>query len=300
MGNCRRCFLALILPVFSILCGCSGLFFHPTQDEVLTPSRFGILHDDIYLTTPDDFRLHGWHLHAQGDKKGSVVFFHGNAENITTHIASIYWLPAQGFEVFIFDYRGYGRSQGTPSVEGLILDAMTVLDYVAESKSTDIVVFGQSLGCAITLNAVAKFQHKERIKAVVVDSCFSGFREIAREKIADVWLTWPFQWPLSLAFTADYSPVDALHSLASIPILIIHGNQDRVIPIHHGKRLFNAAGFPKEFWEIERGKHIDSMMREGVRSQFLTFLDDAFLAKIPSQRAQERQLDFPSIFESKK
>lgn len=300
MGNYRKYFLALILLNFLILSGCNSLFFHPMQKEVLTPSRFGIQHEEIYLTTPDGLQLHGWHLLAQGKTKGSVVFFHGNAENITTHIASIYWLPAQGFEVYIFDYRGYGRSQGLPSVEGVILDAVTVLDYVANSKSTDFVVFGQSLGCAVTLNAVAEFQHKERIKAVAVDSCFSGFREIAREKIADVWLTWPFQFPLSLAFTSDHSPVDAIQSLSPIPLLIIHGNQDHIIPMQHGKSLFDAAESPKQFWEIEHGKHIDSMMREGVRARFTAFLSDAFLTRIPEQMAQASKLDYPTIFESKK
>jgi alpha-beta hydrolase superfamily lysophospholipase len=270
------------------------------QREVLTPSQFGISHDELYITTPDGIRLHGWHLRAQGESKGSVIFFHGNAENITTHIASIYWLPEQGIDVYIFDYRGYGRSEGVPSVDGVILDAVAVMDYVATTQKKEFVVFGQSLGCAVAINAVSQFQLKEQVKAVAVDSCFSGFREIAREKLSDVWLTWPLQYPLSLAFTSDHSPIGALEKLPSIPLLVIHGNQDHIIPEHHGVSLYNSATTPKQYWEIEQGRHIDSMTREGVRKKFTEFLTRAIDERISPSTEMTLKLVFPTIFEEDK
>ena len=87
---------------------------------VLTPARIGLAYQDVYLPTPDGVRLHGWYLPAQGEARGTLLFLHGNAENISTHIASVYWLPAQHYNVLLIDYRGYGESTGTPTLPGLV------------------------------------------------------------------------------------------------------------------------------------------------------------------------------------
>ncbi len=266
----------LLVSAYLLLSGCNSLYFYPMKDEVLTPAKFGMQYKDLYVRTVDNVDIHGWHIPAVGFSKGSVIFFHGNAQNITTHIASVYWLPKQGFDVYIFDYRGYGRSQGFPSVEGVMTDAATVLKYViTDLGKKNVVVFGQSLGGVIALNAVSRFDKKQSIKALVVDSSFSGFREIAREKLSDIWLTWIFQYPLSYAFTASYDPKLAAAKIAPVPLLVIHGNADNIIPMHHGKKLFEAAYSPKLFWKIESGKHISSMGNQGIREKFLRFLDAA-------------------------
>jgi len=273
--------LALIL-----LTGCSNLFFYPMKKEVFKPQQFGLTHDDIFLSTNDNTVLHGWHLPATSPSKSSIIFFHGNAENITTHIASVYWLPENGYEVFLFDYRGYGRSQGTPQIDTVIEDARLMIDYVSNhstSTNQNFVIFGQSLGAAIAINAAAELENKN-LKALIIDSSFSGFRKIAREKLSDIWLTWPVQAPLSLAFTNKYSPKKMAPIISPVPLLVIHGSADKIIPIRHGEEIFQSAKPPKSFWKIEDGRHIDSTLQLNVRERILDFLDMATNNKLPQSQ----------------
>ncbi len=283
--------VGLFLLILFLLSGCNRLFFHPTTAEILTPDKLGLKYENIYITTPDNVKIHGWHLPATGAKKGSIIFFHGNAQNITTHIASVYWLPKYGYSVYIFDYRGYGQSQGQPSIEGLIIDANSVINYVSQSLNEgNIVIFGQSLGGAIAINAIAELESKDHIKGIVIDSSFSGFRKIAREKLSELWLTWMFQYPISLAFSASYDFGIAAEKIAPIPLLVIHGNADHIIPFHHGKAIFRAASPPKILWEIDGGKHIDSMTKKKIRDDFVKFLDAATNNLIEKKVSQVRKI----------
>lgn len=270
------------------------------KQEVFSPTQLGLQYKELLLKTSDNVQLHGWHLPAQGKSQGTIVFFHGNAENITTHIASIYWLPPQGYEVFTFDYRGYGKSNGEPTVDGVILDAVTVLEYVTNTLDRqNVVVLGQSLGCVVALNAVAQLEDRSHLKAVAVDSCFSGFREIAREKLSNLWITWPLQYPLSYAFTSSHNPLTLIEFLSPIPTLVIHGNADHIIPMHHGVRLFESALPPKYFWEIERGRHIDSLGRVAVRNKFTGFIRSSVQGTLSMSTKEIIKIDSPSIFSQK-
>jgi fermentation-respiration switch protein FrsA (DUF1100 family) len=116
----RRALVAALVSL--LLAGCTGLIFQPLSQHLLTPDRLGLAYRDIRFTAADGVSLHGWFLPATAPRQGSVLFLHGNAQNISTHIASVAWLPGAGFDVFLFDYRGYGRSAGEPSLDGVHLD----------------------------------------------------------------------------------------------------------------------------------------------------------------------------------
>ena len=115
--------------------GCSSFFFQPHKQHYRDPGKIGLAFEDVYFPTNDNLKLHGWFLPAQGEVKGTVLFLHGNAENISTHIGSVYWLPARGFNVFLPDYRGYGKSEGAPSLAGSMADIESALAYVLQHKS---------------------------------------------------------------------------------------------------------------------------------------------------------------------
>jgi hypothetical protein len=117
--------------------GCSGLIFQPMRELVLTPDEIGLDYRDVHLEAEDGVRLHGWFLPAEPPRRGSVLFLHGNAQNISTHIASVAWLPAEGFDVLLVDYRGYGLSGGSPSLAGLHLDFEAALEALLERPDTD-------------------------------------------------------------------------------------------------------------------------------------------------------------------
>ena len=149
-----------------------------------TPGKFGLAYEPVHFASEDGTGLYGWFLPARGEAAATVLFLHGNAENISTHIASVAWLPARGFNVFLFDYRGYGASGGKPTLAGAQHDteaAMQVLLLRADIDRSRIVVFGQSLGGALAAYYVAHARSRDAIRALVSDSAFQlpGYR--ARE-----------------------------------------------------------------------------------------------------------------------
>lgn len=268
-----RLLLALLCSV--VLTGCNSLFFQPQSTEYLTPDTLGLAYENVTLTGDGGHMLHAWWLPAKGKAAGTVLFLHGNAENITTHIASVYWLPAQHYNVLLLDYRGYGRSQGTPSVAGALADINTAMQHLLQRADADperIVVLGQSLGGALSIYYVAHSPYRHNIKALIVESPFASYRHIAREKLDAVWLTWPLQWPLSFTIDDTYSPLPAAAQISPIPLLLIHGDKDRIIPLHHGQELFAAARQPKEFWLVPEGGHIEAFRRKNAQDRLVKYL----------------------------
>ncbi|HUX90181.1 MAG TPA: alpha/beta fold hydrolase [Gallionellaceae bacterium] len=259
------------------LSACTNVFFQPQQIQYLTPDQIGLAYEDVYFNSSDGVRLHGWLLPAQGKAKGTILFLHGNAENITTHIASVYWLPAQHYNVFLPDYRGYGRSEGSPSLEGAQEDINSAMSHLLQRSDIDherIVMLGQSLGGALAIYNTAHSPYRSKIKALITESAFSDYRSIAREKLDSFWLSWPLQWPLSLTIDNDYSPLPVVNKISPIPLLIIHGDKDKVVPLAHGQALYAAAAQPKEMWVVEGGGHIAAFRRKEYQIKLLAYLQD--------------------------
>ncbi|MGI9507191.1 MAG: alpha/beta hydrolase, partial [Geminicoccaceae bacterium] len=205
---------------------------------------------------------------------------HGNAENISTHFAHVAWLARAGIDAFVFDYRGYGRSSGSPTLEGLHLDASAALDaLIARPETTPerIAVFGQSLGGAVALGMVAARPDKDRLAALIVEGAFSDYRAIAREKLGQFWLTWPLQWPLGFTIDGRYSPTAAAAELSPLPFLVIHGQKDKVVPPHHGDRLFEAGSEPKVIWRPADAVHIQALATIEARKRVFAYLTSAFV-----------------------
>lgn len=144
-----------------------------------------------------------------------------------------------------------------------------------ERKDIDtshVAVLGQSLGAAVAIHAVAYSQYRTRFKALIVDSGFASHRQITQEKLAGFWLTWPLQWPLALTVNDDFSPLQSVANIAPVPLLVIHGGGDRVIPIEHSRQVFAIANEPKVIWEIPNAQHIQALNRMDIRQRFVTYL----------------------------
>lgn len=275
-----RLLLAICLISLSLV-GCSNAFFLPYHGHVQTPERLGLAYEDVYFNASEGTHLHGWFLPAQGKAHGTILFLHGNAENISTHIMSVRWLPERDFNVFLLDYRGYGTSTGKPTLAGVQDDVDNALKMLIARPDVDasrIVVFGQSLGGAIAIYNVAHSPYRRHIRALVVESAFSSHRRITREKLGDFWLTWPLQWPLSWTVSDEYSPSRAVADVGPIPLLIIHGDRDPIVPPHHAQRLFDLAREPKAVWTVPGGGHIQAFQKYEYRDRFVAYLTEILSA----------------------
>jgi len=268
-----------LLLIFLLCTGCTSLFFYPSRQFADNPTARLFAPCDVWFKSLDGVVLHGWFFDAGPGARGTVLVLHGNAQNLSTHVNSVLWLVKEGFNLFIFDYRGYGKSAGSPGIKGVHLDAQAALMTLLTMPGVDnkrVVILGQSLGGAIAVYTVANFSRKERIAALVIDSAFSSYRGIARDKPAEHCITRPFQYPLTFFFNDYYSPVRWIRKVSPVPVLILHGEEDPVVPIRHGRALYEAAVQPKELWETAPPGHIQAFADEGVREKLVKYLAARF------------------------
>jgi len=183
--------LALFAALSAFLTGCvQSMFYYPDRVRYETPDALGLRYEAVQFASADGTRLTGWFLPAAGrsnpkEAKGTVVHFHGNAQNMSTHWRFVAWLPKQDFNVFVFDYRGYGESAGKPEPKGVFEDSSAALGHVRSRGDVDperLLVFGQSLGGA---NAIAVLGSGNRagVKAAAIESTFYSYSSIANEKL---------------------------------------------------------------------------------------------------------------------
>jgi uncharacterized protein len=263
-----------------VLSGCMQVFFYPLRPLILNPAQLGLHYEDVYFHSADGTRLHGWFLPAQTQRvKGTFVQFHGNAENISTHFRSLVWVVEHGYHLFTFDYRGYGRSAGEVSTEGALADTLAAIvqarRLAASAAGDPLILYGQSLGGALLLYVVGTMVDRQGIAVVVADSAFASYQALAREKLASHWLTFLLQ-PLAYLLVSDrYAPEPVLARVSPLPLLVIHGERDEIIPVQHGQRLYDRAQAPKWFWKLEGVGHIQSMSphHRQYRQALLEFLE---------------------------
>lgn len=239
------------------LSGCSGLFFFPDQTTYITPDRLNLEYSDAFINTADGEVLHGWWLPAateqqsEGDiasennAKGTVYYLHGNAQNISSHIMNVAWLPAEGYNVFALDYRGYGRSTGTPDIEGALHDVESGMRWLIQQPP---------------------------LNGVILDGTFAGFRAIARDKLGSFWLTWPLQAPLSWTIPNDYEGTDYIGHISPTPLLMIHSVRDGIIPFANGESLYQVAKQPKQFLQTDT-PHTATFALPEYQQSLIDFLD---------------------------
>lgn len=263
--------------LIAMLQGCSSLLFYPTRTMVRTPTDIGLEYRDVELHAADGTRLAAWWLEAQGPARGTVYFLHGNAENVSTHVASVFWLPAAGYQVLLLDYRGYGQSAGEPSIPAVFEDIRAGFDWLAQepgAQGRPLFLLGQSLGASLGgYLAGAEPAIRQALAGVILDAGFARYSWIARETAASNWLTWPLQWPAVWSMPAGYDLLDKVGQIAPVPLLLIHGTQDGVVPYRHVEALYASAQAPRFLLSYD-GPHIGSLQDGEIRATVLRFFAD--------------------------
>jgi fermentation-respiration switch protein FrsA (DUF1100 family) len=254
------------LALGTLLGGCSSFLYFPSRGVYSDPARAGYPPEDVTFTSADGTKLHGWYFKGRGRRPAPalVVQFHGNAENLTTHFANLIWLVDEGYDLFTFDYRGYGSSEGQPNPEGTVRDGLAALAW-AKVRGKPLIVYGQSLGGAVALRSVGEWEDRAAVKLIVAESTFRSYRSVGRSVLRKSWVTWPFQWLSYLVLSDAWGPARTLERLPPIPLLVIHGDADTVVVPQMGRDLFADAREPKEFLNVPGGGHTNSFWIENGR-----------------------------------
>lgn len=233
----------------------SGMIYYPEipgREITATPAAVGLGYEEVTLVTEDRLRLHGWFIPAERER-GTVLFFHGNAGNISHRLDTLRIFNALGYACFIFDYRGYGRSEGKPTEQGTYLDADAAWRYLVEQRRIapqEIVYFGRSLGASVA----AYLATKHLPKGLILESAFTSVGDFA----ASIYPVYPTR----LMARYRYNTRKYLESI-NCPLLIVHSRQDEIIPYKHGQQLFDHANEPKQLLTITGG-HNDGFLVSGM------------------------------------
>lgn len=279
MTGWRQCVCFMVAAMLALMLGgCSGMMFFPMKQLLRTPADLGLGYRDVALHTADGVDLHGWWLDTREPVRGTVLFLHGNAENISTHIGSVSWLPAAGYQVLLIDYRGFGRSGGTPQFPAVLADIRAAFEWLLhEPAAADRPLFllGQSIGASLGgYLAGTSPELRSRLSAVVLDAGFARYSWIAREVAARSPLTWALQGPIAWSMPDGYDLLDVIGRIAPVPLLIIHGRADEIVPYRHALALYAAAREPRHLLSYD-GPHIGGFQDARIRSAVLEFFADA-------------------------
>lgn len=266
-------FLALAFMVY----GCQGLFFYPMRPVLYNPEICAAAPENIFIATSDNLTLHGWLFRTKNpEPKGTIVFYHGNANNISTESVGILWLTYEGYNVFTSDYRGYGISQGKPTIKGILQDGMDMIDAFMEIPNldkTNLIIYGQSLGGAVATYAAANSVHADKFKVLILDSTFTSWRDMARETANKIFVTWMFQYPISWSFPDNMSSKDMIRQSKIENTALFHSNADRLINVSHSVKLYELAHDTKELIRVDGAAHAQIFSNSKNRKLLTDYLD---------------------------
>lgn len=249
--------LTLLLFLFQ-----ARFIYFPIAAWAATPARVGLPYETVTLTTSDGVELSAWFIPAP-EASHVLLFFHGNAGNISHRLTSIEQFHELGLHVFIIDYRGYGQSEGSPTEAGTYLDAEAAWRYLTEERGfqpSQVILFGRSLGGAV---ATWLAQHRQPA-ALIIESTFTSVPDMAAAQF-------PFL-PTRLLVRHRYDTFSRLPHV-TCPVLVIHSPEDEIIPYSHGERLFAAAPDPKTFLKLKGGHNEGFILSSpGYETGLQTFL----------------------------
>lgn len=252
-------------------------FYYPNNhDYGHSPDKYGQHYERHILTSKDGTKLEAWFIPSELHRNpqealGTVLYYHGNSQNLTVQYGNVHWLPKAGFNVFAIDYRGFGNSEGAPSIKGVFEDGIVALEWIRGFSKIDpskLFVIGQSLGGNVAA-AVLGESSREGILAIVLDSTFYSYPMIASDKLKGA----------GYFIDDKYSAYHYIKSFSPIPILFLHGEADKVVPAYHSRKLFDDANEPKEMVIIPNFYHIETFNHTLYQEKVIKFFKQALVNK---------------------
>ncbi len=249
-------YLVLLLVLFIFQ---KQFVFHPEVELHYTPADLGMAYESVTFETIDEEDIHGWFIPHES-ARATILYFHGNAGNMSDRVQSLQMLYTLRLNIFIIDYRGYGKSTGRPNEAGTYRDATAAWKYLTVEKqipADEILVYGRSLGGAIAIELATRVEPA----ALIVGSTFTSAKDIARKMFPYV--------PIAILMSISYNSVKRIKQI-HVPLLVTHSENDDLIPFYLGQRLFQAANEPKRFVKLSGG-HNDNIYVS--RDRYLSEID---------------------------
>ncbi len=256
------------------LASCTQVMFYPSQKTFYKPQDKGYQYVDLTMFAFDGTRLNAWLFPARtAQRKGVIAYYHGNSNNLSYHVIQAGWLVDEGYDVFMLDYRGFGKSEGEVDLANSLKDIRSSLRWlIGQYPDAPLYVFGQSLGAAMSGFVVATTPDvKAASHGVIMDSGFSSYPRIVQEVMQKNWLTWSAQLPASWLLPEKFDPVRVVADISPVPLLIVHGRDDKLVSYAHAEALYAAAQPPKSMLSFDGG-HNQAWLNPANRDQLLYFL----------------------------
>lgn len=219
-----------------------AMVFYPVKAMSEDPSDWGLQFEEVELVSEDNLRLHGWYI-SSPDANRVLLFFHGNAGNISHRQQSIAIFHRLGLNILIVNYRGYGKSEGTPGEQAFYRDSRVAWNYLLTEKNVNrenIIIFGRSLGGIIAAELASEVQPGH----LILESTFSSARDMSKRLFPVMSNFVPLRF--------EFNAIDYIKNVKS-PILVAHSPDDEIIPFQLGEKLFSAANEPKRFLTLSGG-----------------------------------------------
>lgn len=280
LGTCAiaAAITVVITLVISLILKATGFFDHqfyrPSARDYGARDELEFQPENVSFASADGTMLHGWFLGSQDEPLGTVICFHGSDRNITHTTRNVHWLTRRGFNVFVFDYRGYGASEGAPDRKGLIEDSVAAIDYVmtrSDVRPDSIILYGQSMGGQLAL-AAASIRKDSDIRLVIAEATYARQSYHLSDKLGQFGPLWLVKWAGWLLTSDEYCGESAIADLQSTPVLLVHGKSDTGVQPYHSERLFEAAAGAREIWRYEGSGHLQIFKERPSQDRLVDFI----------------------------
>lgn len=268
------------LSIVLFMAGCSPqrFFYYPNRNLYHDPDKLGVPAQLVHYPSLNGKKLYALYFKTEKEPQGTIVHFHGNFGNVSNHFPLALFLLKDGFDVLSFDYQGYGASEGNPSPKNLVDDGIASVRWAQahlRSSGTAVGVFGQSLGASTAIVVTAK---EPLVKALVAESPFLGHAPMARDVLKRHILLWP-AYPIAPLFVnRSLDAIRWVDKISPRPLLLVHGDRDRTVPVWMSKDLHKKAKEPKRLWIVEGADHLQPRAKAGTRydKEVTDFFQEAF------------------------
>jgi len=259
--------------VVLFLGGCSKNAIFPTDTKVYdTPENYEYSYEEFYFKSSQEAMLRGWLFRSQGSPKGVIVVTNGMIFNMSSRFKEWTWVLEKGYDLFIFDYRGYGESMGEVDMFGFVDDVTSAIEYAHMlNEDLPMVVVGQSMGGSFVIDAVAKKEYPY-VKLLVIDSTMTGFAAAGEELAKQHILLWPLIWVPAVITPEGVDSIDFVDKTET-PTLFMVGLEDTIIAPSHSADLFVKAKNPKALWTVEGAEHVKCIDNEALKKDLAIAID---------------------------